>query len=1372
MATSGGSCEEHDERLRRFVEDWVTHVAERQEACSLNEVHGHDLSAGDPTSHPVAVCGKPTELLPLRSLFRSNNPAFAKLGMCMCYLAGEMGRLGAEAEESIFPSLLILAQALSVDSLLSEEGAPQEALSGSLRRLLAARAWVLRVREVAVCLGRQLAELCSDTQRHYATFPGQAHGRVSVHVAFRALGDGLALLASFDEVIAQCSALRQCFSLFRSMLHTVREAPGVHGGWETSQLDQLEGTVRQLEYDLLGDNVFQQCIQSQLLTCLRTQTQRKRGFLNSLAFSTHQALQGLSTRIGVVSERVGDRFLFLSIICREALLVWLAGEAATPDKRTVRTLWDLCAKAPVIPIQAHVCLYPMDFMATQMPSWALQAALPRDYARLGAQMKTDFLANLDATFARDVKALSLVLKAWIVRFDSAMPTQVPAETALGARLRFATQGLLAAHRLRMLILAFVQLHASLRVAVHKDGLQPLRHAVELLKAVEATFGRRSSLQAEAAPHLLALLQERLRASLLPLEEALEATLLGRHGAKPAALHPQLWSLFKAMDGDLNLDTLAAVQLALSSLSSCGSGDRMLALEFAVDYLSVLKHALDMTEAAELMWLMDMVTRFHKSVAAACDCSFLYWSREFLPAMLRDLYARVHEARCLSYTIAAFRDVEPIMRRANSSRDQALINADASAVQEEGGASQGNHGGGDGGTCLRTLAGRLLAMHSEEIEAALNEEIITRVCQDVETDLRLHVHATHVGPESINLNPAKTGVRDVSLFLRMSPIHLAGKVVDIRARVARHLARVFYNFTAVALHNGQTYTQMRILAVEKYGLELAPDTHLPERTLEQGQDVLALLKQLHVFVASYSYDLNTQVFVERPGGEEARARKFLHSIRPTHVANSIRAHGLGVVNTAVNVTYRFLQRKVQTLSQMLYEDRVKSRLLLEEGFLLQETLRAGKSRVYPMMRAEELYRDLRRQGSKPGAPPSQGPSYLDQLRRVVTEMGNALGFVRLLRLGAVNYRSDAAKYIWGAQLDPPLPHGSFAAGARDAGFSPECLQAARNLDAVVRGLLSPEQFSRSTSGGNNPGAATPGGAVPGGSSATGVQPSAPAASITGAGSVASSCSPGASSSSGSGAVTSGVGSGRPSGASPGHGMTSSGLTTTSASRLPGSSSSSSIASTDSSTEGAPSGIPRSGGDAPGQPSRDGAGAGAGTGTALAAAPEAASSSETYFQSLAGVFAEELRKESHLHMRLFLPLVPALTLSFVEAMLVARDRLSKRGRSTARHLAAPTPRQGPRTRPPGATHSSPTTDSHSALCTCSRSSPWKTHSIPCTGSPPPPTTLPPSARRCPHPKRSCAEARAPEGGGWGWGGGQTQWRWRHPPCRRWRTATARR
>eukprot|EP00899_Mesostigma_viride_P028938 jgi/Mesvir1/9229/Mv03052-RA.1 len=277
----------------------------------------------------------------------------------------------------------------------------------------------------------------------------------------------------------------------------------------------------------------------------------------------------------------------------------------------------------------------------------------------------------------------------------------------------------------------------------------------------------------------------------------------------------------------------------------------------------------------------------------------------------------------------------------------------------------------------------------------------------------------------------------------------------------------------------------------------------------------------------------------------------------------------------------------------------------------------------MMRAEELYRDLRRQGSKPGAPPSQGPSYLDQLRRVVTEMGNALGF-----------------------LDPPLPHGSFAAGARDAGFSPECLQAARNLDAVVRGLLSPEQFSRSTSGGNNPGAATPGGAVPGGSSATGVQPSAPAASITGAGSVASSCSPGASSSSGSGAVTSGVGSGRPSGASPGHGMTSSGLTTTSASRLPGSSSSSSIASTDSSTEGAPSGIPRSGGDAPGQPSRDGAGAGAGTGTALAAAPEAASSSETYFQSLAGVFAEELRKESHLHMRLFLPLVPALTLSFVE------------------------------------------------------------------------------------------------------------------------------
>ncbi len=56
---------------------------------------------------------------------------------------------------------------------------------------------------------------------------------------------------------------------------------------------------------------------------------------------------------------------------------------------------------------------------------------------------------------------------------------------------------------------------------------------------------------------------------------------------------------------------------------------------------------------------------------------------------------------------------------------------------------------------------------------------------------------------------------------------------------------------------QTYGEMRQLAEQKYGLEL-DNLHLPCQTLEQGVDVLEIMRNIHIFVASYTYNLNTQV----------------------------------------------------------------------------------------------------------------------------------------------------------------------------------------------------------------------------------------------------------------------------------------------------------------------------------------------------------------------------------------------------------------------------------------------------------------------------------------------------------------------------------
>ena len=54
----------------------------------------------------------------------------------------------------------------------------------------------------------------------------------------------------------------------------------------------------------------------------------------------------------------------------------------------------------------------------------------------------------------------------------------------------------------------------------------------------------------------------------------------------------------------------------------------------------------------------------------------------------------------------------------------------------------------------------------------------------------------------------------------------------------------------------------------------------------------------------------------------KSSKHLNTIKIQSIAASIRQHGLGVLNTAVNFTYQFLAQKFNIFSQFLYDDYIK------------------------------------------------------------------------------------------------------------------------------------------------------------------------------------------------------------------------------------------------------------------------------------------------------------------------------------------------------------------------------------------------------------------------------------------------------------------
>lgn len=290
-------------------------------------------------------------------------------------------------------------------------------------------------------------------------------------------------------------------------------------------------------------------------------------------------------------------------------------------------------------------------------------------------------------------------------------------------------------------------------------------------------------------------------------------------------------------------------------------------------------------------------------------------------------------------------------------------------------------------------------------------------------------------------PFKDGIKDLSQFIHILPIRLFNRYIDVKDNVEKYLEKTFYNLTTITLYDWKTYSEMRNLAEQKYGLTLG-DPHLPSQTLEQGLDVLEIMRNIHVFVQKYLYNLNNQIFVEKSSNN-----KHLNTINIRHIANSIRTHGIGIMNTTVNYTYQYLRKQFFIFSQFLYDEHIKAKLIKDIGFFKEN--KAQLDQKYPYERAEKFNRGIRKLGVL-----ADNQTYLDQFRLLISQIGNAMGYIRMIRSGGLNCCSNSIRFV--PDLDDIV---SFEQYTQEAKLCDDTLQASKNLDTILNNLV--KNFSEST-----------------------------------------------------------------------------------------------------------------------------------------------------------------------------------------------------------------------------------------------------------------------------------------------------------------------
>ncbi|XP_051918259.1 WASH complex subunit 4 [Hippocampus zosterae] len=950
----------------KFLEEYTTQLRGIEEAL--------DDSIGDVwdfTLDPIALKLLPHEQSSLLELIKTDNKVLNKVITVYAALCSEVKNLKYEAENKFYNGLLYYGEGVSDLSVV--EGESQIQMGRFISFLQELSCFVSRCYEVVVNIVHQLGALYNSNKAATRIIDSSS---VHFQIVYEHLGDLLVVLLTLDEIIENHGTLKDHWKMYKRLLKSVHHNPGKFSIAE-EKLKPFEKLLLRLEGQLLDGMILQGCVDQRFddpgkgVTITKNTT-----FAEEFAFNIRTIFSNVESKIGEPSE-IDQRDKYAGVCALFVLHFYIFRSV---DKKLYKALLDVCKKVPAVTLTANIIWFPDTFLLSKAPAAA--KLIDKKSAQAIRAQRDTFLQQKAQTLSKDVQSYYVFVTSWMMKMESILCKEQKSDKMaedLNSRCNVFVQGVLFAYSISTIIKTTMNMYMSMQRPMTKTSVKALCRLVELLKAVEHTFHRRSMVVADSVSHITQQLQS----------QALNAIYV----AKKRVISDKKYS-------EQRLDVLSSLVLAENVLSGPSTKERRLVVSLALCVGTQLKTFRDeeLLPLQLVLKKLDLISELSERVKLQCDCSFLYWHRAVFPIYLDDVYENAVDAARIHYMFSALRDCVPSMMQTKhlESYDQ------------------------------------LLESYDKEIMDVFNEHLLDTLCKEIEKDLRLSVH-THLKLD--DRNPFKVGMKDLAHFFYLKPIRFFNRFIHIKAYVTHYLDKTFYNLTTVALHDWATYSEMRNLAIQRYGLKMT-EAHLPSQTLEQGLDVLEIMRNIHVFVSRYLYNLNNQIFIEK-----ASNNKHLNTINIRHIANSIRTHGTGIMNTTVNFTYQFLRKKFYIFSQFMYDEHIKSRLIKDIRFF-RET-KDESDQKYPFERAEKFNRGIRKLGITP-----DGQSYLDQFRQLISQIGNAMGYVRMIRSGGLHCCSSAIRFV--PDLEDIV---NFEELVKEEGLSEETQRAAGVLDSVLGDLTS-------------------------------------------------------------------------------------------------------------------------------------------------------------------------------------------------------------------------------------------------------------------------------------------------------------------------------
>ncbi|CAD5211962.1 unnamed protein product [Bursaphelenchus okinawaensis] len=922
-----------DERAKKLELSNIRDVLESQNTFATNVVVVTDEK--DYVKCSIPQCST------INAPLKSGNDMVDKCVYIFLTLSKEVEKLGSEARGRFYNGLL-----------LYEDGCDEKSQTEIIELMTTyfpflhdLTNFVVRVKEVASTIITQLYMFFQLKDNLLAKAKERPMWRL-----WRCLGDALVILATIQEILEHKPVIYDHFKEYRDSITIVAQNPGQFElNSERDRLQLLVDLTGIVEQELFSDLILKSFCESNIDGIFSKNKQFLERFRTIISDSLYKWDQ-------VAQTDFPDRQCLI-VLCN--LTVFYSHLThSNPDKKLIKQISTTQRRLIGFHLVGDIIFMPLMFLNSNLHSSSVRHLVTPSLDEATNLMLTQQSEQLQ----RETQLATEIVNEWkaetrnVIKDSGSGLGNGTANQLTVLRLNAVLKGARLADRVGRLVKCILNAHLFKDRPISRSNALYLFKLIEIMKTVKFTM----TYYWNDVIEWIQQAKQYWSKSFVRIIEGIRSVMGNSSKNDP-----------------YYLDVLSSLQLASLYVSNSTSKQALMASGMALDMANYLKNLRnsEILEVDEIMVRLDSICNIEDILDRVTGCSFLYFHRELTSIYLEALITMDLNVDGVKKFFDALGDSMDVMK-----------------------------------DCRHKPVDKLVDEFRNGVFALVDETLVEKLSTMIENDLRVLAHSRqNIDEDFIETEVFKTKkAKNVYLFenqekfqrirelIEMEPLVLCGRQLHLKEKVEHSIQKVFYELTVVALHDSETYAQMRLLAKKRYNLQLL-DSYLPHMVIDQGLDILKVAASLDSFVENYCYDLKEHAFYEKKS-----ATKMLNVMRVENVVSSIKTRGMGVVHNTLNVAYTLLKKKLKLLSQLMFTEQIKLQLVKDIRHYRDNIDELDQ--MYPVRRAEKFNASVGKLGTAPN-----GRTYLDAFRQVLIEIGNTLGFVRMLQSAILSVNCFTAEF---------------------------------------------------------------------------------------------------------------------------------------------------------------------------------------------------------------------------------------------------------------------------------------------------------------------------------------------------------------------------